>query len=257
MKKQDPLALAVFGAALALLAGLLLYVFLARPEASSGPRLSFLEPLRKELKDMAEAVRRDLPGGTVAPEAAPADRLRAPLPAGRAWRYAVTVRPEAWRDVTLAYRSRRDGDAIVIDTEFVHATARSAFRLGTFVPGHPTHQNTRFPGFFFHAAYLPEEAKKGQLLSWSWPWQGGQGNRMKRWDARVSGWEQVRVPAGMYRALRLEADLLYLESGKVKARARETLWYAPEVAQVVKVVRDGATPDEGLQHITAELAEFR
>ena len=151
----------------------------------------------------------------------------------------------------------REGAALAVDTEFMHATARSAFRLGTFAPGDATHQNTRFPGFFFHAAYLPEEVKKGQLVSWGWPWQGGQGGRMKRWDARIAGWEQVNVPAGMYRALRLEADLLYLEAGKVKAKARETIWYAPEVAQVVKVVRDGATPDEGLQHITAELAEYR
>ena len=256
MRKQDPLALAVFGAALALLAGLLLYVFLARPEASSGPRLSFLEPLRRELQDMVEAVRRDLPGGSPAAEGMPADRLRVPLPAGKAWRYAVTVRPEAWREVTLTYRTRQEGGALLVDTEFVHATGRSAFRLGTFAPGNPSHQNTRFPGFFFHAAYLPEEVKKGQAVSWGWPWQGGAG-RTKRWEARVAGWEQLRVPAGMYRALRLEADLLYLEGGKVKARARETLWYAPEVAQVVKVVREGATPDEGLQHITAELAEFR
>ena len=252
MRKQDPLALAVLGAALALLAGLLLYVFLARPEASSEPRFSFLAPLREEFKAMLGAVRRDLPGGEPV-----TGGLRAPLPAGKSWRYAVEVRPEAWRDVTLTYRTRVESGALVVDTEFVHATARSAFRLGTFAPGDVTHQNTRFPGFFFHAAYLPEEVKKGQLVSWGWPWQGGQGSRTKRWDARVAGWEQVRVPAGMFRALRLEADLLYLEAGKVKARARETIWYASEVAQVVKIVRAGATPDEGLQHISAELLEYR
>ena len=43
----------------------------------------------------------------------------------------------------------------------------------------------------------------------------------------------------------------------MQARARETLWYVPKLAQVVKVVRDGRTPDEGSRRIVAELAEFR
>jgi hypothetical protein len=70
-------------------------------------------------------------------------------------------------------------------------------------------------------------------------------------------WENVQVPAGTFSAAVIEAELSYLEEGKVQARARETLWYAPTLSQVVKVVRDGRTPDEGSSRIVAELAEYR
>ena len=43
----------------------------------------------------------------------------------------------------------------------------------------------------------------------------------------------------------------------MQARARETLWYAPKLSQVVKVLREGRTPDEGSSRIVAQLAEYR
>ena len=61
----------------------------------------------------------------------------------------------------------------------------------------------------------------------------------------------------VYAAAVIEADLLYVEGGKVQARARETLWYAPKLSQVVKVLREGRTPDEGSTRIVAELVELR
>ncbi len=80
---------------------------------------------------------------------------------------------------------------------------------------------------------------------------------MKWYEGRVARWENIQVPAGVYTAAVIEADLLYVEGGKVLARARETLWYVPKLAQVVKVLREGRTPDEGSSRIVAELAEIR
>lgn len=37
--------------------------------------------------------------------------------------------------------------------------------------GHPTHANTRFPGFFMHPSDFRLPLEPGQKLSWSWPWQ--------------------------------------------------------------------------------------
>jgi hypothetical protein len=108
-----------------------------------------------------------------------------------------------------------------------------------------------------HASYFPPSLKEGQKLAWGWPWQPVREGRMKRYEGRVARWESVRVPAGAFTAAVIEADLLYVEGDKVQARARETLWYVPSLFQVVKVVREGRTPDEGSSRIVAELVEIR
>jgi hypothetical protein len=280
VKNQDPLALAVFAAALALLAGLVLYVIFGASRAPQGEPASaapqrepasagsaFFERLKRELRGMAEEVRRDLPGGGNPPpaaksaatsEARPAQAVaRVPVEPGHVWRYAVQVQPPAWRDAMLSYQTRKEGGGVGVHTEFTHSAGKMNFNLGSFAPGHASHANTRFPGFFMHASYFPASLAPGQQFSWSWPWQGAGAGRIKRYDARVLRWEDVQVPAGTYRALLIEVDLSYIEGGKVKARARETLWYAPAAAQLVRVVRDGRTPDEGLERIVAELAEYR
>lgn len=54
--------------------------------------------------------------------------------------------------------------------------------------------------------------------------------------AVVRGWEEVRVPAGSFRALRVEHEGLYsaTESGySWSGKVRETYWYAPEVGRIV------------------------
>ena len=37
------------------------------------------------------------------------------------------------------------------------------FHLGTYAAGHPSHANTRFPGFFMYASYFPASLKKGEV----------------------------------------------------------------------------------------------
>jgi hypothetical protein len=269
VKNQDPLALAVFAAALALLAGLVLYVIFGAsraPQAESrepAPATTagspFFERLKKELRGMAEEIRRDLPGGggNPPPKAAPVPAAKPGLQPGHVWSYAVQVQPPIWRDIKLDYRTRAESGGLGVLTEFVHSAGKMNFHLGMFAPGHATHANTRFPGFFMYASYFPAQLSPGQSLSWNWPWQGAGAGRLKRYDAKVLRWENVQVPAGEFRALLIEAELSYVEGGQVRGRARESLWYAPAVAQVVKVVRDGRTPDEGLDRIVAELASYR
>jgi hypothetical protein len=269
VRQQDPLALAVFGAALALLAGLLLYVLVFKaPEPATPARApGFAEEIRRLLAGLTKRFE-DKPAAV---PAAPAVRpptvaqqksasQAAPvssLEAGHTWRYSVVVEPAAWRDITLTYRTQREGAGIGVLTDFVHAGGKMNFHLGTYAAGHPSHANTRFPGFFMHASYFPPSLKEGQRLSWGWPWQPARPGRMKRYEGQVVRWEDVRVPAGTFSAAVIEAELSYIEEGKVQAQARETLWYAPKLSQVVKVVRDGRTPDEGSSRIVAELAEFR
>jgi hypothetical protein len=245
--KQDPLALAFFGAALAVLAGLLIYVFFFKTPEPATPVRAFDSLLEKF---------REKP----APKPHPPVTAAAPgqvLGAGRTWRYAVVVEPPIWRDITLVYRTRREGAGIGVLTDFVHAGGKMNFHLGTFAANHPSHENTRFPGFFMYAAYLKQPLAAGQAVSFAWPWQGRSAGSMKRFDGKVTGWEDLHLPGGNFNAAKIEGSLTYREGGQIRASARETFWYAAAVSQVVKVVRDGRTPDESSSRIVAELAEYR
>jgi hypothetical protein len=261
-RNKDPLAAAVFSVALLLLVGLVAYVvfFLKRPEVAPG-QPGVVEQVRRlaqdfqpkleskpETKPVAKPEARRVPTPAVA---------SAPLEAGHTWRYAVVVEPPLWRDITLTYRTQREGDGIGVLTDFLYAGGKTNFHLGTYAPGDPSHANTRFPGFFMYASYFPLPLLVGQRVTWGWAWQPLRDGRVKRFEGRVVRLEDVQVPAGSYAAAVIEADLQYIEGGKVQARARETIWYAPKLFQVVKVVREGRTPDEGLERIVAELAEYR
>ena len=260
--KQDSLALAIFGAALALLAALLVYVlFFFKTSAPAAPARAFdyVAEVRRQVAGLTEKFR-DKPVPKPASKPAPpspAALSGATIEAGRSWRYAVAVEPPVWRDITLTYRTQREGAGIGVLTDFVHAGGKMNFHLGTFAAGHASHANTRFPGFFMHASYFPPSLKEGLRLAWGWPWQPLREGRIKRYEGTVVRWENLQVPAGIFTAAVIEAELSYVEQGKVQARARETLWYAPKLAQVVKVVREGRTPDEGSTRIVAELVELR
>jgi hypothetical protein len=264
-RNKDPVAVAVFSIAILLLLGLVVYVvfFLRRPEVAPG-RPGLVEEVRRLAKDLQpkpdikpEARRAERPAAMPSLKYAPPAGASVPLEAGRTWRYAVSVEPPVWRDITLTYRTRREGESLGVLTDFRYAGGQMNFHLGTFAPGHPSHANMRFPGFFMYASYFQLPLEVGQRPAWEWAWQPVRDGRVKRYDGRVVRWEDVQVPAGTYSAAVIEADLQYIEGGKVQARARETIWYAPKVFQVVKVVREGRTPDEGVERIVAELAEFR
>jgi hypothetical protein len=252
--KQDPLALAVFGAALAVLAGLLLYVFVFKTPEPATPLRAF--DFAAEVRRRAEALTghfKDKPAVKPQPPAASGNVLEA----GRSWRYRVVVEPPVWRDITLTYQTRREKGGIGVLTDFVYAGGKMNFHLGTFAPGHSSHANTRFPGFFMYAAYLKQPLKIGQQVSFGWHWQGKTPGSQKRFEGKVTGWEDLQLPGGSLNAARIEGTLSYLDDGQLRARPKETFWYAPEVAQVVKIVREGASPDEASRRIVAELLEYR
>ena len=278
-RRQDPLALAVLGVAVVVIvtAGLYL-VFSIRSGPQPAKNAQVEEPLgdaiRRMIKSIESAIEGERKPPPVARPAPPAPKSAppvavakspAPVPqppqAGRSWRYQVTVEPALWRDATLTYRTVEMVNGLAVYTEFRHAGGQMNFQLGTFAPKHPSHANMRFPGFFMHAAYLDKPLEVGQRFTWEWPWQlpdgGVRAGRVKRYVGEVKEWENTPAPIGTYVAARIETTLSYIEDGRVQASAKETLWYSPRFSQVVKVVREGKTPDEGTQRIVAELVELR
>ena len=261
MKQQDPLALAFFGAALALLAGLLLYViFFKKPEQVPPERASLsLDKLTKRAEEALARLRTSEPTAKPAPAPAPgkAAQARPPVAAGKTFVYAVTVEPPVWRDITLAYRTEARGSSVGVQTDFKHAGGQMKFYLGSLVPGDPSHANTRFPGFFLYPSYFRLPLEPGQKFDWNWGWQPEREGRRKAWYAQVVRKERVTVPAGTFDAVVMQLNLAYMEGSEVRARGLEYIWYAPEVSQIVRITREGRTPDESSQRIVAELAELR
>lgn len=72
--------------------------------------------------------------------------------------------------------------------------------------------------------------------------------------ARATGWEDVQVPAGPFRALRVEIDGPWKRLDvNASGRARSTLWYAPQVKRWVKYVYEDAASGA---HFGEELVRF-
>ena len=58
-------------------------------------------------------------------------------------------------------------------------------------------------------------------------------NLTSTWKGKVTGWQDIEVPAGKFKALHVEFD----RSGPFRGSASESLWYAPEAKAVVKRVQ--------------------
>ena len=91
--------------------------------------------------------------------------------------------------------------------------------------------------------------------------------RPVRVDGKVLGWETVRVPAGEFKALKLERQM-YLGDGdpfRQETLRTETEWYVPELKAAAKLhvrefYRSGASPLGRLQSgdwYTQELTSFK
>ncbi|MGQ0512420.1 MAG: hypothetical protein ACT4P9_17595 [Betaproteobacteria bacterium] len=282
-RRQDPLALAVIGGAIALVAAIGLFlVFSIRSQPEGPATASFPQQVRDAARKLASELRKELepappakpqprpqaqtqtrPQPQATPQAAPQakavepQRGRIVLQAGRSWRYSVKVEPEAWKDIMLTYRTVQEGKALGVQTDFRHAGGQSAFNLGVFAPNHPSHANTRFPGFFMYAAYLELPLQVGQKVGFGWHWQGKSPGSMKRFQGVVTAMEDVQLAGGALPAARIEGTLTYHEDGQFRGGARETFWYAPKVGQVVRILREGRVPDENLNRISADLVEYR
>ena len=80
----------------------------------------------------------------------------------------------------------------------------------------------------------PMAAATGQ----SWRTERPTANGTQIWETKVRGWEEVVVPAGKFRALRLEIDLVANPNPLVTRQV--TLWYSPVVKSYVRKTEYGA-----------------
>ena len=109
----------------------------------------------------------------------------------------------------------------------------------------PDAQTFRFP--------LAVGAEWPSVFEMRRPHARGFGMRFKR-TAKVIGWEEIEVPAGRYRALRVRVEGPWERVDvQVSGRSTTTMWYAPAVKRWVKYeYRDTDTGS----HFGEELVRF-
>jgi hypothetical protein len=279
--RVDPVALAILGLAGLLAIGIATWLVVALQQQPAAPAQEGIAEVAKRVIDQFRDPPKPAPQPSRLPPVAKREsaqlkpkaeqsaasatptlptiaRAGIDLPAGKSWTYAVRLEPEVWRNAELVYRSSAGQGGIVVDTDFRHAGGNVSFRLGTYRPGHASHANVRFPGFFMHGAYLDFPLEAGKRFSWTYPWQQAdnrvRADRVRRFDAVVGPTETVSVPAGRFEAIRVDITLSYVDAGSTLATVNEILWYAPSARQIVKLMRAGDSPDEAGKRIVADLA---
>ncbi|MBC7944350.1 MAG: hypothetical protein H7X91_03600 [Burkholderiales bacterium] len=83
-------------------------------------------------------------------------------------------------------------------------------------------------------------------------------------QGKVTGLEQVSVPAGKFHAIKVEvygnrnADVTQASAGSVAVRSKIVVWFAPEVKRIVKHTRDTFAPNgNDLSKDIYELVEYK
>lgn len=101
-----------------------------------------------------------------------------------------------------------------------------------------------------------------QEFKWlQWPLEPGRtyqfesifNNVTSTWKGKVTGWEDVEVPAGKFKALHVEFD----RSGPFRQSASESIWYAPEAKVVVKRIQTRPGVQGARDVTTYELVAYK
>ena len=100
------------------------------------------------------------------------------------------------------------------------------------------------PGAAYEAQFEARMPKKGDV------------HTRQRRGVSVKGWEEVVVPAGRFRALRIESEGAFQRIDKSGGgRARNVIWYAPDVRRWVKLTLEVRTRG-GIERSGEELVAF-
>ena len=76
---------------------------------------------------------------------------------------------------------------------------------------------------------------------------GGQPTKTHKMAAVVEGWEDITVPAGTFRALKVVLRVKALEESGVTRDSEDVSWYAPKVKRSVKTVETSVNHSSGLR----------
>ena len=150
-------------------------------------------------------------------------------------------------DRVIQLVSNRQGGEKEIDSIFTAEWNQvSSANSGIFEPHQDIFRFPLRPGNTHEARY---EVK--------FPQQGAYHVRHER-KVRVVGWEEIEVPAGRFRALRVESQGSFQRLDRsLSGTAKEVMWYAPEVKRYVKWTFENSTFRGRVQWWGFELIDYK
>ena len=103
---------------------------------------------------------------------------------------------------------------------------------------------------------------KREIKAWRWPVNVGDSWKYDgyapgtTWEARVKGWEDVEVPAGKFRAIKVERELIAGAENPRLGR-NQTVWYSPLAKVNVKSVTSATSGPAVIQNDSRELESYQ
>ncbi|MBC5781435.1 hypothetical protein H8N03_00680 [Ramlibacter sp. USB13] len=161
------------------------------------------------------------------------------------WEYEIV---DLWKGSPLSRQLARvidvQGDTAVILFESQRVDEERPRKRGVSVDTRTlTEFNPVQPAYFFLG--FPLQPGKTWQFDFINQAQGRATNKVERW-AKVVGWETVSVPAGTFRALRVEMKdrrLWQAGDGVFPDHWYTTVWYVPEVKRFVRLEREHRAAD--------------
>ena len=186
--------------------------------------------------------------------AQPDERVVKPeIRVGDSWTYRGTGILSPGTDEYVMRVEMSDGQTILVvstrkgDGKEFDATYTSSWNPTVGVSGlilKPVPEYFSFPLQFGSSRTLSFEAQRPRVTT---------GSIQYHVTVRIAGWEEITVPAGKFRVVRIVGDGSFLLPEFPRpARVRTTYWYAPEVRRWVKFLLEASNYSSG-----EELLEFK
>jgi hypothetical protein len=233
---------------------------------ASGPPDSVVAQLPKAGEELK-------PGGRVTlqvmPAAAPVAALPAGLPrVGDFWEYRLR---SIWRNVEPRNYTHRVNAVAEREVRETLSSAANGEKVSVSKAIGPDTRFVEWRGQGLHfVEFNPFLEAFGEVqkpgTTWKLPGMPAEDPFFGNWwsQGRTRDWDSVTVPAGTFKALRLEINSNRAPTGSVSMRATEpvrvlhVIWYAPDVKRTVKVVRTTySTSGTRLDEDTYELVRHR
>lgn len=137
----------------------------------------------------------------------------------------------------------------VLTAERSGESTTSAYRITRDLNGY-ARQNASFP--WQEARWVQWPLEPGRTWKFEVPIAAG----IRTWEAHVTGWEEVEVPAGKFKAIRVVLDLIANPDPLLGWKT--TVWYSPEVKWFVKKTDYGTyEASVPIRRDTRELKKYR
>ncbi len=173
---------------------------------------------------------------------------------------------------TWTYRTS-DGPTSFMGSQFIATENKTITRVGvdefelsvvTIPDRGEKKTSTELSSLNFNGFIRPSpDAPRQEINTWIWPVDEGKswtyevpvaaGKQV--WEVLVKGWEEIQVPAGTFKALKVQREMISAPDARTK---RTTIvWYSPAAKVNVRVEIYASSGNTVISNFTRELVSYR